>query len=324
MAALKLRLACNDYDRTRALIDGRVKGEGIDLDITVLKPRQLFPRQLDTQEFDVSEMSFSSFASLVARGESPFVGIPVMLSKLFRHSCIYVRRGAGIESPRDLKGKRVGTTQYAATATVTMKGMLADDYGVRPADMKWFVGGLNVPVEAPLIPLRLPADVDLQFLSSGQTLEAMFVDGELDALFAILIPQLFHEGTPSMVRLFPDFQTIEQDYCRRTGIFPIMHTVVIRKDIHREHPWVARNLYRAFVAARDRALAPLYDTDALHLTLPWLIGHIEETRRALGGDFWSYGVKPNRPAIEALCRWIHAQELAPRIPTPEELFVDVD
>jgi 4,5-dihydroxyphthalate decarboxylase len=324
MAALKLTLACNDYDRTRALIDRRVKPEGIDLDITVLKPRALFPRQLDTQEFDISELSLSSYASLVARDACPFIAIPVMLSKLFRHSCLYVRRGAGIETPQDLRGMRVGTTQYGATALVTIKGLLADEYGVQPSDMKWFLGGLNTPVEKPLVPLNLPPGVDLQFLSNGQTLEAMFARGELDALFAILLPKLFLEGAPMIARLFPQFKAAEQDYYRRTRIFPIMHVVVIRKDIHRDSPWVAQNLYRAFSEARDMALAALYDTDALAATLPWLIDHIEESQSAFGTDFWAYGVDANRAALEALCRWIHAQGLAPRIVTPDELFAAVE
>ena len=320
MLSLKLRLACNDYDRTRALIEGRVKPENIALDVTVLKPRELFPRMLDHQEFDVSELSLSSYVSLAARDACPFIAIPVMLSKLFRHSCLYVRKGAGINTPQDLKGKRVGTTQYGATATVTIKGMLADEYGVAPSDLKWFVGGLNARTERPLIPLNLPQGVDLRFLPEGETLEAMFTAGELDALFSILIPQLFLDGSPSIARLFADFKTVEQDYYRRTRIFPIMHVVVLRKDIHRDHPWVAQNLYRALCEARDMAFHGLYDTDALAASLPWLIDHVEESRRVLGADFWAYGVEPNRPALEALCRWVHAQGLAPRIVAPEELF----
>jgi 4,5-dihydroxyphthalate decarboxylase len=324
MANLRLTLACNDYDRTRPLMDGRVKPEGIDLDITVLKPRDLFPRMLDHQEFQISELSLGSYASLVARNESPFVAIPVMLSKIFRHSCIYLRSGAVIETPQDLRGKRVGTTQYGATAIVTIKGMLQDEYGVAPRDLRWFVGGLSAPAEKPLIPLNLPDEIELDFLRPGQTLEAMLAAGDLDALFSIYFPKLFLEGSPRIARLFPDFRRIEQDYYRRTGIFPIMHTVVIRRDVHREHPWAARSLYRAFCQARDVALQPLYDTDALMVGLPWLIDHIEESRRILGSDFWAYGIETNRPALEALCRYVHEQALAPRRVTPEELFVAVD
>src|SRR5262245_51552522 len=182
---LQLKLACNDYDRCRALIDGRVKPEGLSLSVTPLKPRELFPRMLDNQEFDVAELSLASYATLVARDASPFVAIPVMLSKIFRHSCIYVRRGTGIERPQDLKGKRVGTTQYGATAIVYIKGMLNDEYGVKPEDMRWFVGGLTKPTEPPLVPLNLPGNIALEFLPRGTTLEAMLAEGKLDALFSI-------------------------------------------------------------------------------------------------------------------------------------------
>jgi len=324
MPDLKLRLACNDYDRCRALIDGSVRPDGISLDITRLKPRALFPRMLDHQEFDAAELSLASYATLVARDASPFVAIPVMLSKLFRHSCVYVRRGAGIERPQDLKGKRVGTTQYGATAAVYMKGMLQDEYGVKPEDMRWFVGGLSTPTEPPLVPLNLPDGIDLQFLAKGRTLEAMFEDGKLDALFAIYFPKLFLAGSPQIVRLFPNHREVEEDYYRRTRILPIMHTVVIRKDVYRDHPFVAPSLYRAFTAARDRAIEPLYDTDALMVSLPFLIDHIEQSRRVFGADFWAYGLEPNRPALDALCRYVYEQGLAPRRVQPDELFVPVE
>ena len=254
MPKLTLSLACNGYDRCRALFDRRVEPEGIELDLKLLKPRELFPRMLEGQEFDVAELSLGSYASLVARGSSPFVAIPVPLSKIFRHSCIYVRKGAGIAWPQDLKGKRVGTTQYGATAIVTIKGVLKDEYGVEPRDMRWFVGGLNAPTETPLIPLHLPNDLELEFLGPGRTLEAMLERGELDALFSIYIPKLFLDGSPSIARLFPDFRRAEEDYYRRTRIFPIMHVVVIKKEVYARAPWIADSLYTSFCRARDLAL----------------------------------------------------------------------
>jgi 4,5-dihydroxyphthalate decarboxylase len=321
---MKLTLACNEYDRTSPLIDGRIRPEGIDPEITVLKPRQLFPRMLDHQEFDAAELSLASYAALVARGASPFVAIPVPVSRLFRHSCIYVRTGAGIITPQDLRGKRVGATQYGATAVVMIKGMLQDEYGVAPSDLHWVIGGLTTAVEKPLIPLNLPPGISLEFAGGDRTLEGMLESGELDALFSIYIPRLFLAGSPRIARLFVNFKTVEQDYFRRTGIFPIMHIVAIRKDVHDAHPWIAQNLYRGFVSARDLAIDALYDTDALVSTLPWLIDHIEESRRILGPEFWPYGLEPNRPTLEALCRYIHQQGLAPRLVTPDELFVPVD
>lgn len=320
MADLKLTLACWDYDRTRPLIDGRVRPEGIDLEVEVLRPRQTFPRMLERREFDVSEMSLASYVSLKARGDCPFVAIPVMLSKIFRHSCIYVRTDAGIRAPQDLRGKRVGTTQYGSTAAVFMKGLLQDEYGVAAEDMCWFMGGLDAPTQRPLIPLDLPPAVKLEFLDDGQTLEGMLAAGDLDALLSIYLPAIFLKGSPRVARLFPDFKEVEQAYFRRTGIFPIMHVVVLREDVHRAHPWAARSLYRAFCAARDLAVEGLYDTDALRLSLPWLIDHVEEARRTFGDDFWSYGLASNRPALAAVGRYVWQQGLAPRAVEPEELF----
>jgi 4,5-dihydroxyphthalate decarboxylase len=320
MPNLQLTLACWDYDRTRPLMDGRVRPEGIDLDIKVLRPRQTFQRMLDDQEFHVSELSLASYTALKGRGQCRFVAVPVALSKMFRHSCIYVRTDAGIKAPADLKGKRVGTSQYSSTALVFMRGMLQHEYGVAPCDLHWFMGGLNTFTEQPLIPLDLPKDVRLDFLPAGSTLERMFEAGELDALLSIYIPSLFLRGSPRITRLFPNFKTAEQDYYRRTRIFPIMHTVVLREDVYREHPWAARSIYQAFRAAKDLAVEGLYDTDALQLSLPWLLDHVEEARRAFGEDFWAYGLEPNRPTLAALGRFVHEQGLSPRTVSPDELF----
>jgi 4,5-dihydroxyphthalate decarboxylase len=318
---LKLALACWDYDRTRPLMDGRVRPEGIDLDIKVLRPRQAFQRMLDSKEFEVSELSLASYTALKARGDCPFVAVPVALSKIFRHSCIYVRADSGIRTPADLKGKRVGTSQWSSTGLCFMRGFLQHDYGVTAADMHWFMGGLNTFVEPPLIPLNLPKEIKLDFLSGGQTLEGMFAAGELDALLSLYIPQMFAKGDPRIVRLFPNHKEVEQDYYRRTGIFPIMHTVVVREDVHRAHPWVAANIYKAFCDARDIAVDGLWDTDALRVALPFLIDHVEETWRVFGKDYWAYGLEANRPTWAAISRYVHEQGLAPRIVAPDELFL---
>jgi len=320
MSKLKLTLACWDYDRTRPLIDGRVQSEGIDLEVKVLRPRETFPRMLEDKEFEVSELSLGSYASLIGRGDCPFVAVPVALSKIFRHSCIYVRTDAGIRTPQDLRGKRVGTTQLGSTATIFMNGLLQHEYGVAMQDIHWFIGGLTTPTQRPLIPLKLPDKVKVEFLPAEQTLEGMLESGELDALLAIFIPSIFQKGSPRIARLFSNYYEVEQDYYRRTGIFPIMHTVVLRDDIYREHPWAARSIYRAFCEARDLAVEGLYDTDALRLSLPWLIHHIEETWRVMGKDFWAYGLEPNRPALKAIGQYVYEQGFSPRVVSPDELF----
>lgn len=317
---LPLTLACWDYDRTRPLIDGRVKPDGIDLTVEVLRPRQMFPRMLEHQEFDVSELSLASHASLIGRGNSPFVGIPVMLSKIFRHSCIYVRADAGIRTPQDLKGKRVGTTQFSATASIFMKGMLQHEYGVHQRDIEWFIGGLDKPTERPLIPLDLPKDIRIEFLGDGETLEKRFAEEKLDALISILIPPSFLAKKPTIRRLFPDYKQAEKDFYKRTGIFPIMHTVAMRKDVYERHPWAAKSLYDAFRKAHALAFDELYDTDALRVGLPWLLEHIEELWSVFGTDWWSYGVEANLPTLTAVGQYVHEQSISPRVVAPRELF----
>jgi 4,5-dihydroxyphthalate decarboxylase len=320
MESLALTLGCWDYDRTRPLIDGRVKPEGIDLTIRLGRPQDTFQRMLKERAFDVSEMSLATYVSLVGTGDCPFVAIPVALSKIFRHSCIYVRPDAGIARPADLKGKRVGAIRFGSTGAVFMRGMLQDEYGVRADDSRWFLGRLNESWEPiNLDPPRLPFEVTA--LTGDQTLERMLQAGELDALMSLYIPQSFQAGASHIRRLFPNFKDVEQASYRKTGIFPIMHTVVLSCELHEREPWVAASLYKAFCEARDMAVDGLWDTDALRLALPWLIDHVEEARRVFGPDFWAYGLEPNRPTWAAIGRYVHEQGLSPRTVGPDELFV---
>jgi 4,5-dihydroxyphthalate decarboxylase len=321
MPNLKLTLACWDYDRTRPLIDGRVKPHGVDLDVMMLRPRVMFPRMLEHKEFDASELSLASYASLLGRGDTTFRALPVAVSKIFRHSCIYIRPGSGIEKPEDLRGKRVGTTQWGSTAAVFMKGMIQDEYGVKPSDMLWFMGGLDAPTQAPLIPFTPPPGVSLELLPEGKTLEAMMEAGDLDALFSIYLPKIFLAGSPNCKRLWPNFKDVEKDYYRRTKIFPIMHTIAMRSDVIAAHPWAPKALYDALVEARDIAVEGLYDTDALRLALPWLLDHVEEAWSVFGEDFWAYGLEANRPTLAALGRYVFEQGLSPRVVAPEEIFM---
>jgi 4,5-dihydroxyphthalate decarboxylase len=322
MTILPIKVACWDYDRTRPLIDGRVQAKDIALEIKLMRPQQAFQALLQRSDFHVAEMSLATYVTLKARNECPFVGIPVMLSKMFRHSCIYVRRDAGIHTPADLKGKRVGITQFSSTGIVFMKGMLQHDYGVSQSELEWWLGGLHAPMQPPATLPSAPG-VRVNAVPGDKTIEDMLKAGQLDAILSNHIPAAFEQGLPGIVRLFPDFKKTEQDYYRRTGIFPIMHTVVMRDDVHREHPWVAAALYRAFCDARDLAVNGLYDTDALRLSLPWLIDHVEETRRIFGTDSFAYGIEPNRAALTAIGHYLHEQGAAPRAVAPDELFVPV-
>lgn len=322
MGDLPITLACWDYDRTRPLVDGRVRPEGIALDVTFLRPREIFPRMLDEGAFHASELSLASYASLVGRGDRRFVAVPVVVSRLFRHSCIYVHRDAGIERPEDLRGKRVGTTQFASTAAVFMKGLLSDDFGVRQEDMHWSIGGLTTPTQRPLVPFDAGPGLDVRFLDGTDTLEGRFDAGELDALLSIYMPRSFLERRPWIRRLFPDHRAVEEDWFRRTGIMPIMHTLVIRRDVHESSPWVARRLYDAFARASEIAQEELYDSDALRVSLPWLLHHVEESRELFGDPYWwRHGLEANRPTWEAIGRYVFEQGLSPRPVRPEELFL---
>ena len=317
---IPLRLACWDYDRTRPIIERHVQPEDIDLQISVMRPREAFTRMLEREEFDVAEVSLANYTQLKAKGDSRFVGIPVALSRMFRHSCIYVRAGAGIANPEDLIGRRVGVAQLDSTGIVFTKGMLSHDYGVKSDQPRWVIGGL----EKPAMPKAPPAGHgEVETLGPDETLVAAFMAGKLDAIVSNHIPSPFLAGDPGMLRLFTNYKAVEQDYFRRTGLFPIMHTVAIRAEVYAAYPEVAPKLFAAFSAARDRAVADLYDTDALRVALPWLIDAIEESRRVLGPDYWSYGAEINRKVWDALSGYLVEQQLASRSPNLDELFVSV-
>jgi 4,5-dihydroxyphthalate decarboxylase len=314
---LRLTLACANYDRTRALIDGSVTPDGIDLSVKVMRPREAFALMLEGNAFDVCEMSLSAYAIQKARGDERFVGLPAMLSKMFRHSGMYVRVGAGIRTPKDLAAKRIGTNRNSSTGLIAMRGLLADEYGIAPSSLLWCIGPLNDPVEKPQLPSNI---ADYQVASPGTTLETLLEQGDIDAIFSNDIPHLFAKGDARIARLFRNTAEAERDYYRRTGIFPVMHIAVLRSDVHRAHPEAAGALTRAFVKSKDMALSQLYDSDTLHVSLPSLISHIEEARGLFGADYWAYGVEKNRPALTALCRHIHEQGFAPRPLAPEDLF----
>ncbi|HZP79489.1 MAG TPA: PhnD/SsuA/transferrin family substrate-binding protein [Pseudolabrys sp.] len=313
-----LKLACWDYDRTRAIIDGRVHPPGIAFDVSVVRPREAFTRMLAGSEFDLAEMSLSSFVRLVAQGDQRFVGLPVALSRMFRHSCIYVRDGSGIRRPQDLKGRAVGAAQLDSTGLVFAKGMLTHEYNVLPTEIRWFVGGLETPAD--MSPPK-SGHGDVMVLGKDESVTAAFARGRIDAIISNHIPSPFFDAGSGLIRLFPDFKTVEKDYFRRTGIFPIMHVLVLRRELHLAEPDLAKAIYDAFCEAKELAVRPLYDTDALRLTLPWLIDHLDEARAVFGPDTWLYGAKENAKVWGAISRYLVEQKLADRIVPTSELFV---
>lgn len=320
MSNLFLTLACPPYDRVHALMDGTVVPEGIDLNFLPMVVEEVFWRQLRYGEFDVSECSLSSYTMLRAKGDDRFIAIPVFTSRFFRHSCIFINTHKGIKRPEDLKGKTVGVPEYQMTASVWQRGILADEYGVYPRDISWRSGGQEEPGREDKIIMSLPPDVHHESIPADKTLAQMLDKGEIDALFCAFTPSCFKNGSPNVARLFPNYREVEEDYYKRTVIFPIMHTIVIRRKIYEAHRWVAMSLYKAFCKAKEIVLGNYSITSALYTTLPWMVDEVERSCNILGNDFWQYGIEPNRKTLETFLRYHYEQGLSNKRMTVEELF----
>ncbi|MGC2518692.1 MAG: ABC transporter substrate-binding protein [Burkholderiales bacterium] len=320
MSRLRLTLACWDYDRTQALADGRVQPEGIDLNYLKLEVEETFFRMLRQREFDVAEMSLSSYCVSLTREIQPFIAIPVFPSRFFRHSCIFVSAKSGIREPKDLAGKRIGTPEYQMTAPVWIRGILQDEYGVDPAGVEYWTGGEEEPGREEKLKLDLPAKFRLRSIGPTQTLSQMIADGELEAMHTARMPSTFATRPGTVRRLFENYVEVEKAYFRKTKIFPIMHTVVIRRELYKANPWIAQSLYKAFARAQRMVYENLTTTAALTTMLPWQVAHVEEARRELGDDWWAYGCQPNLHVLETFLRYHHEQGLSKRRLKVEELF----
>jgi len=320
MGKLRLSLACWNYDRTRALMEGRIPVDGIDLTYLNLPVEETFFRMLRHHEFDAAEMSLSSYVLSLSSDRPPFIAIPVFPSRFFRHSCIYINRNSGIREAKDLAGKRVGTPEYQMTAGVWIRGILSDEYNVPVTSTKYFNGGEEEPGRLEKLALSLPPEIHLEPIPTTKTLSAMLDTGEIDALYTARMPSTFARGSGNVKRLFEDYQTVEREYYLRTKIFPIMHTVVIRREVYDKYPWVAQSLYKAFVYSQREIYQELYQTAALKFMLPWLIRHVEDTRATMGQDFWPYGFEPNVLPLNTFLRYHYEQGLSKRQLKPQDLF----
>lgn len=321
MNKIDLTLACEAYDRTDALREGRVQPDGINLVYLPLSPQETFWRMLRHLEFDVAEMSLSAWTVAKSRGEDRIIAIPVFTSREFRHSAIYINVDSKIATAQDLRGKRVGVPEYMLTAVVWARGILESEYGVAPKDMLWLTGGQEEPGREERIPLKKPPGVSIEPIPSGRTLSAMLDAGELDAVITPLLPSVYARRSPRVRRLFPNFREVERDYYKKTGIFPIMHTVCMKTSLYEKCPWIAQSLYKAFRQSRDEAVARLFDTNALRISLPWVVAEAEESQAAFAdGDFWPYGIGPNRKTIQQLIDYLKLQGLLEREVRIEELF----
>jgi 4,5-dihydroxyphthalate decarboxylase len=320
MSLLPISMTFWDYDRVQALADGRVRIEGCDAVHFNLDLHDIFFRAIRSQDFDITEMSFSSYMMMKAKGNAPYTAIPVFLSRMFRHSAIFIRTDRGINTPEDLKGKLVGVPEYQVTAALVARGMLADEYDVQPSDIRWRTGGVEDPGRPEKVDLNLPGDVEVEAIPTDKSLSAMLAAGELDAILAPLPPSCFTRGAPNVGRLFPDYHAVEKAYWKKTKYFPIMHVCAIRTTLVEQYPWLAGNVFNAFSEAKDIAIKRLPNFGAAKATLPWLAAEVEETVALMGEDYWPYGVENNRIALANATRYSYEQGLSDRKLDIEELF----
>jgi 4,5-dihydroxyphthalate decarboxylase len=321
MSKLSISIATGRYDRVQALRDGRVAVEGCEVNHHAVGPEELFFRAFRHHEFDVCEASMSSYLTSVDRGDTPYTAIPVFLSRVFRHSSIYIRTDRGIAAPQDLKGRRVGVPEYQVTGALWARGLLDDEYGVRPTDVSWFTGGLHEAGRHEKVALRLPPQIDISPIGDHATLDAMLAAGELDALITPRVPGSYTRRAPHVGRLFPDYHQVEREYYARTGIFPIMHVVLIRRSLVQAHPWLANAVYGAFIEARALAMRQLEDVSAHSVMLPWLGTAVDETIERMGPDYWPYGVQDNLRTLKPMLDYAHRHGTTSRRLALEELFV---
>ncbi len=318
-----LTFACGVYDRTLPLLTGEVRVPGADLTyVPIDDPRQIFDRLARGDEFDLAEMSLSEYICRYVADECAFVALPVFPSRVFRHSMIAVDRRK-VTGPAELAGKRIGVPLYTMTAAVYMRGLLEHDYGVDLSGVHWVQGAINHASShgnPAAMPLLRPADIEQN--RSGRSLSDLLDAGELDAVMGTDMPDAMRTN-PELVRLFPNFRSVEQDYFRRTHIFPIMHTVVVRRSVYERDPTLGPRLYAAFAAAKDRAWERIRRVGTLAYMLPWMIDDVDEIDRVFGGDPWPYGVESNRPTLDALMTYLFEQGLIARTVRVDDLFAPI-
>jgi 4,5-dihydroxyphthalate decarboxylase len=324
MSKLQLSVAVGNYDRVRPLIDGAVQIDGVDPVFMNLPPEEIFFRAFRSMDFDICELSMSSFTVKTAERNCPYVGVPAFVSRAFRHNSIYVRKDR-IKSPADLKGKRVGLPEYQLTACVWARIILQDDHGVKPSDMIWVRGGIEHAGRPEKITIKLPGGVHMEDAPAGTTISGLLEQGDIDGFIAPRVPKLESQSlagknNPNIGMLFADPIASGRDYFKRTGIFPIMHVVGIRRELVEKHPWLPAAVFKAFSQSKAKCLEALEDTAATKVTLPFVEDQLNAARELMGHDFWSYGLAPNRKVLERFLSFHHADGLSSRLVTPEELF----
>jgi 4,5-dihydroxyphthalate decarboxylase len=319
MSLLKLSIATTDYDHFRDLRMGFVQAEGIDLNWLNLGHHECFARFTANREFDISELSFAKFSTQVTRPDSDIIGLPVVCSRLFRFSSFYVNRKSGIKTVKDLIGKKVGSPEWAHSATVYMRGWLHNEMGVKLSDVHWYQAGANAPGRVEKVEITLPEGVNLTRVSD-KSLSEMLASGEIDCAIIARPPTCFLEGNPDIVRLFPDYLEMEEAYYERTKVWPIMHIIAMKKSVVEEHPWVPRNLYNGFLESKRRSIERLMDPAVSRYPLPWLATYARKMRDMFDGDTFPFGIEENRATWEQMALYTFQQGIAHKQFTPEEIF----
>ena len=315
-----ITIACAEYDRTRAIMDGRVKVDGCDVTYLPLEPEELFFRAFRYHDFDIAELSFNSYLMTTSRDLCPYVAIPAFVSRHFRHSSIFVRTDRNIRSPKDLKGKLVGLPEYQQTANVWMRGIFKDEYGIDPADIHWRTGGQDEPGRDERTPLKLGGGVDLQPIGPDKTLTKMLVDGELDAVLSARELSCYVNKVPNIGLMFPNYREVEMDYYKRSSIFPIMHLIGIKKSLVEKYPWLPATVYKAFCQAKAIAVNDMKAMAAKKVTMPWPEAAVADAVKLMGEDYWRYGVAECAHEIDKLAGYSFEQGLATRKLTASEIF----
>jgi 4,5-dihydroxyphthalate decarboxylase len=318
MANVPLTIATTDYDHVHDFACGKVQAAGISPTWLTLPIEEIFFRFIHSREWDVSEISFAKYVSIVASGESDLVAIPVFPSRMFRFSSIYVRAGSTLRSVTDLRGKKIGVPEWAQTAAVYSRGWLTDGAGISLKDIDWFQAGVNEAGRAEKVKLFLPEGVRYTQVPD-RSLTEMLLAGDLDAVFSAHPPAPFEEGKPEIVQLVADYRQQEEAYFRRTGIFPIMHTIAIQKKVFDRHPWIARNLYTAFEQAKDNSVRRAMDFTASRFPLPWSAGYAREMQ-GIFGELFPYGIEKNVTTLKNFLRFAFEQGVTSRLVAIEELF----
>jgi 4,5-dihydroxyphthalate decarboxylase len=319
MQGIPLSMAISNYDHVGDLVNGRILPEGIDLTAMELPIEEIFFRMLSFVEWDVSEFSMAKYVSMVGTGTAPFQAIPVFPSRVFRQSAFYIATGAAIKGPEDLARRRIGVPEWAQTAGIYARAFLQHQCGVRLADIHWVQAGVNQAGRTEKVTPSLPDGVNIEQVHD-RSLNELLLAGDLDGIISAREPAGFLARDPRISRLWPDYRSIEETYYRKTGVFPIMHVIVIRNETLSRHPWIAMNLYRAFDEAKSNSLSRLSSIVNSRIAIPWSHEAYDHAREVLGDNFWPYGIEANRRTLDAFLQYCGEQGVTQRTVTVEELF----